>query len=293
VSGHGDKRSARSDRWLALPTIPFNLQIEDILMIRLAILFYGFVSYFSSVGTILYAIGFVAGQVVPKTIDSGELTPALQAVAINFCLMLLFALQHSVMARQPFKRWLTRYIPASMERSTYVLFASLTLGLLFWQWQSIPAVIWRIENHQIAMAVTGLSLIGWLIMLTSTFLINHLELFGVQQVVNNLAGRDMPAARFRSPLYYKLVRHPIYLGLIIAFLATPVMTVGHLLFAGVITCYIFVGIAFEERDLIDLFGDDYRHYRDRVSMLLPWRGALVPARQLPSQPFRRGEEPAE
>jgi protein-S-isoprenylcysteine O-methyltransferase Ste14 len=244
-------------------------------MTRLFIFIYGFASYFASAGTILYAIGFVAGQVVPKTIDSGALAPVPQAVLVDLCLMLLFAIQHSVMARQPFKQRLTRYIPAAMERSTYVLSASLVLGLLYWQWQPIPAVIWRIDNPQIAMALTGLSMAGWLILLTSTFIINHFELFGVQQVVNNFAGREMPAAHFRSPFFYKFVRHPIYLGFIIAFWATPTMTVGHLLFAAVTTCYIFVGIALEERDLIALFGDDYRRYRDRVSMLLPWRGALA------------------
>jgi protein-S-isoprenylcysteine O-methyltransferase Ste14 len=262
-------------------------------MIRLLVLLYGFASYFASMATILYAIGFVAGQVVPKTIDSGALAPIPQALLVDLCLILLFAIQHSLMARPPFKRLLTRYIPASMERSTYVLFASLALGLLCWQWQPIPAVIWRIDHPQIAMALTGLSLVGWLIVLTSTFIINHFELFGVQQVVNNLIGHEMPVARFRSPLFYKFVRHPIYLGFIIAFWATPAMTAGHLFFAAVTTCYIFVGIAFEERDLIALFGDDYRRYRDRVSMLLPWRGARAPSQELRSRPVRSSEIGAE
>jgi protein-S-isoprenylcysteine O-methyltransferase Ste14 len=164
-----------------------------------------------------------------------------------------------------------RFIPKSVERSTYVLLASLALALLCWQWRPMPAVLWQIANQQIAMAVTGLSFVGFLIVLTSTFLINHFELFGLHQVANNLAGRPMPAPRFRMPLYYKFVRHPIYLGFIIAFWAAPTMTVGHLLFAAGTTGYIIVGILLEERDLIDVFGDEYRRYRQRVSMLVPWR----------------------
>ncbi len=238
---------------------------------RLIAFLYGLVAYFAFFGTILYAIGFVMGLVVPKTIDSGTVSSTPQALVVDILLMTLFAIQHSVMARKPFKRWWTQYVPKSIERSTYVLLASLALMLLFWQWRPMPAIVWQVDEPNAAVAIATLSLVGWVIVFTSTFLINHFELFGLHQVANNLTGREMPTPRFRTPLYYKFVRHPIYLGFIIAFWAAPVMSVGHLLFAGVTTAYILVGILLEERDLIDLFGDDYRRYRDRVSMLLPWR----------------------
>jgi len=238
---------------------------------RFIALLYGIASYVVFFVTFLYAIGFVSGLVVPKTIDTGTVVPMAEAFIVNLLLMSVFAIQHSVMARKPFKQWWTQFVPASVERSTYVLFSSLALVLLFWQWRPMPALLWQIADPRIAMAVTGLSFAGWLIVLTSTFLINHFELFGLHQVANNLAGHPMPTPRFRTPLYYKLVRHPLYLGFIIAFWAAPTMTAGHLLFAAVTTAYILVGILLEERDLVDLFGDDYRRYKDRVSMLVPWR----------------------
>ena len=234
-------------------------------------LLYGLASYVLFFVTFLYAVGFVSGLVVPKTIDTGTVVPMADATIVNLLLMSLFAIQHSVMARKQFKQWWTQFVPKSVERSTYVLFTCLALILLFWQWRPMPAVIWNIQNPQIAMAVMELSFVGWLIVLTSTFLINHFELFGLHQVANNLVGRPMPTPRFRTPLYYKFVRHPIYLGFIIAFWAAPTMTVGRLLFAAVTTAYILVGILLEERDLIDLFGDEYRRYKGRVSMLVPWR----------------------
>jgi methanethiol S-methyltransferase len=238
---------------------------------RFTAFLYGILAYLAFFVTILYAIGFVTGLVVPKTIDTGAVAPTAEAIIVNLLLMSVFALQHSVMARKPFKRWWTQYVPASVERSTYVLFSSLALVLLFWQWRPIPAPVWHIDDPQIAMAMTGLSLFGWVIVFTSTFLINHFELFGLHQVANNLAGRAMPAPRFRTPLYYQFVRHPIYLGFIIAFWAAPTMTIGHVLFAAVTTAYIIVGIMLEERDLLELFGDEYRRYKGRVSMLVPWR----------------------
>jgi methanethiol S-methyltransferase len=232
---------------------------------------FGLVAYLVFLPTFLYAIGFVTGLLVPKTIDSGPVVPLAEALIVNILLMSLFAVQHSAMARKPFKQWWTQFVPVAVERSTYVLLTSLALILLFWQWRPIPTVVWEITNPQIAMAVTALSLAGWLLVLFSTFLINHFELFGLRQVAINLAGRKMPEPRFKTPVLYKVVRHPIYLGFIIAFWAAPVMTVGHLLFAAVTTAYIFVGIFLEERDLIQLFGEEYKRYRAHVGMLVPFR----------------------
>jgi protein-S-isoprenylcysteine O-methyltransferase Ste14 len=212
-------------------------------MTRFITFLYGLGAYAVFLGAFLYAIGFVGGLVAPKTIDTGAVVPMTEALVVNILLMSLFAIQHSVMARRQFKEWWTQYVLKSVERSTYVLLASLALVLLFWQWRPIPTVVWQVTDPHIAMAITGLSFVGWLLVLTSTFLINHFELFGLHQVANNLAGRPMPAVRFKTPVLYKLVRHPIYLGFIIAFWAAPVMTVGHLLFAAVTTAYIFVAFS--------------------------------------------------
>ena len=240
-------------------------------MSRVIAFLYGVAAYLFFLVTFLYAIGFVSGVAVPKTIDSGPVGPLGEALVINLLLLSLFAVQHSGMARRAFKRWWMRFVPESVERSTYVLFATLCLALLLWQWRPIPTVVWQINDPNIALAVTAVGFVGWAIVLGATFMINHFELFGLHQVVNNLAGRTMPHMSFKTPMLYKLVRHPIYLGFIIAFWAAPTMTVGHLLFAAVTTAYIFVGIFLEERDLVELFGDEYRRYRARVSMLIPWR----------------------
>jgi len=234
-------------------------------------LIYGVVSYFTFLATFLYAIGFVTGILVPKTIDSGVPTSTTQAVIVDLVLMSLFAIQHSVMARQGFKKFWTRIVPKSVERITYVLLASLVLALLCWQWQPIPALVWQVSDPSLASAVLGLSFVGFLLVLLSTFLINHFELFGLHQVVNNFNKQGMPDPKFHTPLFYRMVRHPLYLGFIIAFWAAPTMTIGHLLFAVVTTAYILVAILLEERDLVALFGDEYSRYQKRVPMLLPWR----------------------
>ena len=245
--------------------------VQGNLVGRIVAFLYGIAAYGVFFVTFLFAVGFVERMGVPMTIDGGVAGPPGRALIVNLVLMSIFAVQHSVMARPQFKRWWTRFVPPSIERTTYVLLASFALALLIWQWQPMPALVWQIADSRLALAVTTLSFVGWLIVLTSTFLINHFELFGLHQVANNLTGRRMPAQRFRTPFLYRFVRHPLYLGFIIAFWAAPTMTVGHLLFAAVTTAYIFLGIWLEERDLITVFGEEYRRYKDRVSMLVPWR----------------------
>ena len=239
-------------------------------MSRVLALVYGVVAYALFFVSFLYAIGFVDDLMVPKTIDSGAQGSLAAAVVIDLLVLGVFAIQHSVMARPAFKRGWTRLVPKPVERSTYVLFATLALILIMWAWRPIPTLVWSVGHGSLAMAITVLSLLGWGMVLVSTFLINHFELFGLQQVWAYMNGREVPAQAFRSPLFYKMVRHPIYLGFIIAFWAAPTMTVGRLIFAAATTAYIFIGIWFEERDLVGYFGDTYVEYRRRVTMIIPF-----------------------
>ena len=235
---------------------------------------YGLVAYALCLGTLLYAIGFVGNLFVPKAIDTGAPVFLADALLVNLLLLGLFAVQHSVMARRSFKRWWARIVPPAMERSTYVLAASLALALILWQWRPIPEpVVWNVESRTGANLLWAVFWLGWAVMLLSTFLINHFELFGMRQVYARVAGRELPEPEFRTPFLYRYVRHPLYLGLLLGFWAAPVMTAGHLLFSIGCTGYILVGIWFEERDLIARFGDQYRRYRNQVGMLLPGRRA--------------------
>jgi protein-S-isoprenylcysteine O-methyltransferase Ste14 len=251
----------------------------------IASVLYGGLVYLVFLATFLYAIAFVGNLPVPKTIDSGEPGPIAAALIIDTLLLALFAIQHSVMARPAFKLWWTRLVPPPVERTTYVLFASMALLLLYWQWRPIPDPIWSVTNPIGVLVLQALFWIGWGVVLLSTFLINHFELFGLRQVYARLRGETLPSPVFKTPLLYKNVRHPIYLGFLLAFWATPTMTVGHLLFAVATTGYILIGIYLEERDLIALFGDQYRRYREQVSMLIP-----LPSRKAEgSPPMAAGE----
>ncbi len=231
---------------------------------------YGLAVYVFFLATFLYAIGFVGNVFVPTSIDKGIQAPLLEAILVDLALLGLFAVQHSVMARRSFKRWWTRIVPESVERSTYVLAASAALALLLWQWRPIvEPVVWTVSNPIAAKAIWAVFWLGWGVLLLSTFLINHFELFGLRQVVARVTGAQASSPEFRTPLLYRHVRHPIYLGFVLSFWAAPVMTAGHLLFTIATTGYILIGIWFEERDLIAQFGERYHAYRQQVGMLLP------------------------
>jgi protein-S-isoprenylcysteine O-methyltransferase Ste14 len=231
---------------------------------------YGVAAYALFLATSVYAIGFVGNLFVPWTIDSPMTGSLARALVVDLALLGLFAAQHSVMARRGFKDWWTRYVPKPIERSTYVLVSSAALALLLWQWRPITRpIIWAVTDPLAVVALRAIFWLGWGVLLVSTFLINHFELFGLQQVFARMGKRPASEAEFRTPWLYRRVRHPIYLGFLVAFWAAPVMTAGHLLFAVAMTGYTLVGIWFEERDLVAQFGDRYRAYRQQAGMLLP------------------------
>lgn len=238
-------------------------------MTRVLTLGYGALCYVAFLAVFLYSIGFVGGFAVPRTVDAGPESTTVTAVVVNVALLSLFAVQHSVMARPAFKRRWTRFVPAAIERSTYVLLASAALAVLFWQWRPLPAVVWEVTWPPGRILVWTLFWMGWATVLVSTFLINHFDLFGLRQVYLAWRGDAYTHPRFRTALFYRVVRHPLMLGFLVAFWATPTMTAGHLLFAAVTTAYIIAAIHLEERDLTAHLGEPYRDYRNRVPMLIP------------------------
>ncbi len=238
-------------------------------MNRILTLAYGLICYVVFFFTFLYSIGFVGNLLVPKSIDSGNEGSLVISLCINITLLVIFALQHSLMARPFFKKWFLRFIPQSIERSTYVLLSSLALILLFWLWQPLTTSVWQVENSIGRRLIDFIFWAGWLLVLLSTFMIDHFDLFGLRQVYLNFKARQYTSSDFATPWLYNYIRHPIMTGFIIAFWATADMTTGHLLFAVVTTLYIVAAIQFEEHDLIQQFGNTYSDYRRQVSMLFP------------------------
>jgi methanethiol S-methyltransferase len=240
-------------------------------MKKILSLLYAAICYLAFFGTILYAIGFVGNILVPKSIDGTPQTSLLNAIIINASLLLLFALQHSIMARPAFKRRWVKIVPEHLERSTYVVLASLCLMLLMWQWQPLGGVIWSTENTVVKTILFVGYLIGWSMVFISTFLINHFDLFGLRQAWLNFTDKPYTQLPFRVPMFYKAVRHPLYLGFLIAFWSTPVMTSAHFLFAVLTTGYIFTAIQFEEKDLSEGLGEQYVNYKKKVPMIIPYK----------------------
>jgi protein-S-isoprenylcysteine O-methyltransferase Ste14 len=238
-------------------------------MKRFLVFAYGVVSYVVSLGAFLYLAGFLGNLFVPRSIDAAPVGPLWEALLVNSLLLGVFALQHSVMARPGFKAWWTRFVPKPAERSTYVMVTNLALILLFWQWRPMGGVIWEVQDPTARGIFHGLYAAGWLIVLGTTFLLNHFDLFGLRQVWLYLCGKPYTALRFKTPGPYKVVRHPLYVGWLIAFWATPTLTTAHLVFAVGMTLYILVAIRFEERDLVEHLGEPYADYRRTVPMLIP------------------------
>jgi methanethiol S-methyltransferase len=235
---------------------------------------FGIVAYGVFLAVFLYLIAFVGDLPVPRTVDRGPVVPLIGALLLDTGLIALFGLQHSVMARPRFKRWLTRVVPEPAERSVYVMAANLVLILLFLLWRPMPGVIWSVESEWARLLLWAGFAAGWTIVFVSTWLLNHFELFGLHQHWRNLRGQTVPAPEFREPLFYKWVRHPLYSGFILAFWSIPTMTMGHLLLALGLTVYILIAIRYEERDLIAAIGPSYEEYRRRVGMLVPGFGRV-------------------
>lgn len=239
---------------------------------RIIFFTYGVISYLIFFATFLYAIGFIGNFAVPTTLDGPPVGPLWSSLLINIGLLGLFAVQHSVMARKWFKEWWTRIVPKPVERSTYVLFSSLALVLLFWLWRPLGGVVWSVEDPTVVAVIRVLFAFGWALVLISTFLINHFDLFGLRQVWLYLIDRRYQPLPFGTPALYRIVRHPLYVGWFFAFWMTPLMTTAHLLFAAATTAYILIAIQFEERDLVREHGENYESYRRRVPMLVPLTG---------------------
>lgn len=236
---------------------------------RTAAVLYGIICYAAFLAAFVYAIGFVSGIAVPRTVDNGVAASLIEALVVNVLLLGAFAVQHSVMARPGFKKQWTRVVPPAIERSTYVLMSSALLGLLFWQWRTIDGIVWHVGPPALRAAIWVVAAAGWVMVIASTFMLSHFELFGLRQVFDAWRQKQTADMHFRTPLLYRLVRHPLMLGFLIAFWAAPTMTAGHLLFAVATTGYILVALHFEERDLVASLGEDYRRYRRDVPMLIP------------------------
>jgi protein-S-isoprenylcysteine O-methyltransferase Ste14 len=246
---------------------------------------YGVAAYLACLATLLYLIGFSGNLLVPKSVDLGGGAPGIEALGTDLLLLALFGVQHSVMARRGFKRWWTRVVPPSVERSTYMVATCAVLALVFRFWVPIEApVVWQVEHRAGVALLWGLFGLGWSLVLVSTFLIDHFELFGLRQAIASLTRRTPPETRFKTPLLYRYVRHPLYAGLLLSFWSGPVMTAGRLVFALGLSAYILIGIAFEERDLLQQFGERYRQYREQVGM-------LIPHARLPGRTAGNGSDP--
>lgn len=255
---------------------------------RITYFVYGCIAYALFLATFLYAVAFVGGFGVPTQLDGPATTPFWTALGVDACLLTVFALQHSVMARRWFKRWWTQIVPWAIERSTYVLFASLALDLLFWQWRPLGGTVWSVDQPLVRALIWTVFAFGWLQVLLMTFFINHFDLFGLRQVWLHLVGRHYARVDFATPPPYQFVRHPLYLGFLLAFWAAPTMTVAHLVFAAATTAYILVAIQFEERDLVHEHGASYSEYRYRVPMLIPRLAGGTKARVAEQATARRG-----